>query len=147
VKDLAAFLAARFDEAEERAHTCTPVFAGPGGPDATTVCATGPADCPQSMADAAHIAAYDPARALMDVAVRRAILTAVTGWRHHVNDEDPWYTCSAATTEADGGETADLSRRGGDCDCCRDTRARQILGPLAVPHADHPDYDPAWSAP
>ena len=54
-------------------------FVGYGGPHPFTgaVAATGPADHPQSMADAAHIARHDPARVLAGAAALRALLAFV----------------------------------------------------------------------
>jgi hypothetical protein len=50
------------------------VFAGPAGADATCVAGTGEADDPQSMADARHIARWDPARVLAEVEAKRRIV-------------------------------------------------------------------------
>jgi hypothetical protein len=48
-------------------------FVGHGGPHPFTGCvaATGPADHPQSMADAEHIARHDPARVLREIEAKR----------------------------------------------------------------------------
>jgi len=51
------------------------VFGGLRGPMAITVASTGPADDPQSMRDAAHIAYHDPAHVLRDIAAKRRIVT------------------------------------------------------------------------
>lgn len=96
---LVYFLQARLDEDEMAAKAATPgpwwynpgkqwlgpeafekydlrqgeEFVGYGGPSpfVGAVAATGPADNPQSMADAAHIARHDPARVLRAVEARR----------------------------------------------------------------------------
>lgn len=170
IDTLTAFLAARLDEAEAHARACTPgpwrydptkcwlpphpcgptpwapngeetVSAGASGPDAKTVCTTGPADDPQSMADAAHIAAHDPAWVLADITAKRTLITMVAEWRHHSNEEDPWYACPAATDEDGEYVCIPPGRRGGDCDCGRDWRAQQVLSVLAAGFSAHPDYD------
>lgn len=110
---LTAFVKARLDEDEQVARAATPgpwsynpgkvwldgeafesfdhskgeEFVGYGGPSPFRGCvaATGPADHPQSMADAAFIARYDPARALAEVESKRLIL------REH--DEEPCSVC------------------------------------------------------
>lgn len=50
------------------------VFTGPAGQDATCVATTGETDDPQSMADAEHIARWDPARVLAEIEAKRRIL-------------------------------------------------------------------------
>jgi len=50
---------------------------GGPGPDGECVAATGPADDPQSMRDAAHIARWGPVRVLSDAAAKRAVLGAL----------------------------------------------------------------------
>lgn len=47
--------------------------------------------------------------------------------RHVVNDEDPCYTCPAASLEIDGGEAMDPAHRGGDCTCGRDQWVVKML--------------------
>jgi hypothetical protein len=99
VNDLVEWLQARFDEVERvaRAATAGPwrynpkkawhlpadlptrrngeEFVGAGPLDATIgVAATGPADHPQSMADAQFIALWDPARVLAEVDAKRRLL-------------------------------------------------------------------------
>lgn len=55
------------------------VFAGSAGADATCVAGTGETDDPQSMADAEHIARWDPARVLADVEAKRR---HIARWEH-----------------------------------------------------------------
>jgi hypothetical protein len=95
--------------------------------------------------DSAHIQRWEPARVLAECEAKRAIVKAASGWRHEVV-EDCWYTCAAATGERDGGECCDDARRGQHCDCGRDYKVLQVLGLIASIYADHPDFDPAWSA-
>jgi hypothetical protein len=100
------------------------VGAGPAGKP-IGVAATGPADDPQSMADAAHIARHDPDRVLRGVEAKRAILDRYAG----------------ACAEVRSFVTAE-----------RRTAARiaqfeleAVVHLLALAWAAHPDYDPAWS--
>lgn len=66
---------------------------------------------------AEHIARHDPARVLAECASRRAVLAECSQWYPTV--------------------------RGGLA-VCKDM-AETILLALAVPYADHPDFDEAWS--
>lgn len=50
------------------------VFAGSAGVDAVCVAGTGETDDQQSMRDAAHIAEWDPARVLREIAGKRELL-------------------------------------------------------------------------
>lgn len=102
--DLVAFIEARMRAEEAEALAATPgpwrynpdkMWNLPGlhfaeefigaGPLDTPICvaATGPADHPQSMADARFIARHDPARVLRDIAAKRK---AVTTHRWHGPD-------------------------------------------------------------
>jgi hypothetical protein len=82
-------------------------------------------------ADAAHIAANDPAHVLRLCIGLRVVVAEVESWKHEVCD-DGWYTCAAATEEREGEECIDDSRRGGPCDCGRDIRADRTLAALAA---------------
>lgn len=146
--DLVEFLTARLDEDEAAAKAAT---AGPwrynprkawhlpppsfgvlsaaeefvaAGPVERPVCvaATGMADDPQSMRDAAHIARHDPARVLADVAAKR---DTVEAYRLRVEQSD-----SAEDVSLLVGYHA--------------TGLGIALRNLAVVHAGHPDYDEAW---
>jgi hypothetical protein len=148
VGGLIDFLRARLDEDERIARAATPgpwrhnpgkqwldgeaferydlsqgqEFVGYGGPHPFTgaVASTGPADHVQSMKDAAHIARHDPARVLAEVEAKRRIL--------------------------DGYAQAYTSR-----ERLHDTALHlqhHVLGSvvrlLALPYADHPDYQDGW---
>ncbi|MCC9307711.1 DUF6221 family protein [Kitasatospora sp. RB6PN24] len=77
--------------------------------------------------EAQHIALHDPAAVLRRVASERELLADLLAERHLVV-EDPWYSCSVATEERDGGECRDGGRLGGPCDCGRDERVeRRVL--------------------
>ena len=71
--------------------------------------------------------------------------------KHHVCDEDCWYTCAAATDERDGGHTCDDARSGKPCDCGADKFNAEtdsiVAALLAAPErvveledCDHPCY-------
>jgi len=150
--DLVAFLRARYDDEARAATAATPgpwwhnpskqwlgpeefeaydrtmgeEFVGYGGPHPFTGCiaATGPADNPQSMADAAHIARWHPARVLAEVDAKRRIVDRLDYWE----------------TAASRAGVAGLSNFE------RGTRAELLATCrlLALPYADHPDYQPAW---
>ncbi|MDI5965696.1 DUF6221 family protein [Streptantibioticus silvisoli] len=115
-------------------------FVGYGGPHPFTgaVASTGPASNPQGMADAAHIAAHDPARILRAIEAKRALVADLLAERHLVVD-DPWYTCAAATDDHDGGH-ADADRRGQPCGCGRDERVNRRLRLLAAEFSDRTGY-------
>lgn len=79
----------------------------------------------------AHIVRNGPAAVLRRIAADRKLLDDLLAERHHVNEGDCWYTCAAATEEADGGETCDDKRRGKPCDCGRDMRVARRVRLLA----------------
>lgn len=74
--------------------------------------------------DARHIVRHDPASVLRRIAADRKLLADLLAECHRVNEEDPWYTCPAATEERDGGECMDEDRKG-PCDCGRDARVQR----------------------
>jgi hypothetical protein len=96
-------------------------FVGAGPITATVgVAATGPADHPQSIADAAHIARHDPARVLAEVAAKRLILEYAPPKAHGTFD-DGW-------------------RRG------QMAFHAHTLRLLALPYAGHPDWREEWKS-
>ncbi|MFF8412854.1 DUF6221 family protein [Streptomyces omiyaensis] len=149
---LIAFLHARLDEDAAAAHAATPgpwwytpgkqwlegeaferydlsrgeEFVGYGGPHPFTgaVACTGPADDPRSMADAAHIARHDPARALLRTEARRRLLHAY---------ENP--ETSPDLPASVNALTARLERQ----------VLERVLRLLAVEYNDHPAYRPEWA--
>ena len=72
-----------------------------------------------------------PEAVLRRVKADRALLADLLAERHLVVDGDCWFTCTAATEERDGGENCDDDRRGGPCDCGRDTRVERRVRLLA----------------
>ncbi|MFE3123689.1 DUF6221 family protein [Streptomyces hydrogenans] len=149
---LIAFLHARLDEDAAAAHAATPgpwwynagkqwlegesfesydltkglEFVGYGGPHPFTgaVAGTGPADDPQSMADAAHIARHDPARALRGAEALRSLLHAYE--RPETSPELPDSVNTLTTA---------IQRQ----------VLEKALRLLAIAYNDHPDYRPEWA--
>lgn len=101
-------------------------FIGYGGPHPFTgaVAATGPADDPQSMADADHIARHDPARVLAEVGAKRRIL----------DDVLPTMQADELRIAGEWGVGSDPVREASD----------DLLSLLALPYAEHPDYREEW---
>jgi hypothetical protein len=112
--DLIAFVRAQLDEDERaaRAATAGPWWHNPGkawlnaeafevydrskgeefvgygeSPLSGCVAATGPANHPQSMADAVHIARWDPARVLAEVEAKRRIVEMWVEWHGPARDD------------------------------------------------------------
>lgn len=118
-------------DAAARAGVQGEEFVGAGPLDATVgVAATGPADHPQSMADARFIARHDPSRVLRELAAKRAILA------RYVDALD-------VHSESESRATDDRYSWGWA------TWYVEALGPvvrqLALPYSDHPDFRPEWS--
>ncbi len=90
------------------------VFAGPRGAMGITIASTGPADDPQSMRDARHIARHDPARVLAECEAKRRIVELI---------------------RRDNGDWCSPDRLG---------LGEMVLETLALPYADHPDYRDEW---
>jgi len=91
-------------------------FVGAGPLDATVgVAATGPADHPQSMADARYIARHHPARVLAEVEAKRRILDEIEAEHGACLGEG----CVPADTD-------------------------HIVRLLALPYADRPGYLEEW---
>lgn len=156
IEELVAFLRARLDDDERTARAATP---GPWSvndesftesiraADGTEVVAGGrwggEAPVFETTEDALHIAAHDPARALLETDSRRQLLADALVEKHVVV-EDCWYTCPATTEDHDGGETCNEADSGKPCNCGRDARIERRLRLLAMPYIDHPDYRPEW---
>jgi hypothetical protein len=79
---------------------------------------------PVAQVDAEHIARHDPARVLAEVEAKRQIIA-----EHTVTE----------TSEFEG-KTATITY----CPVCRNDGECPTLRLLALPYADHPDYDPGW---
>lgn len=156
--NLIAFITARLDEDERTALAATrntwvvESWTNNNGVEFLSVLADydqgAPAFAIKSDADAAHITRHDPARVLRDVQGTRAILDAVSSWRHY-SCQDGYYSCSQAAEENgfhSDEACADEDRVGEPCDCGLEARQLAILRPLALPYADHPDYRAEWAA-
>lgn len=87
---------------------------------------------------------FSKERLLAECDAKRRVVAKLQDERHDVID-DCWYTCAAATEDRDGGECCNDTSRGGSCDCGRDNRVNGYLELLALPYADHWDYQPEWA--
>ena len=103
---------------EEIVYTTTPE----PGAISLTVASTGVERDRQNLRNAEHIARHDPARALREIASKRAILEL------HANGTPGVDYCKSCW---DGNTPLDWP--------CPTLRA------LAAVHADHPDYEPEWA--
>jgi hypothetical protein len=104
------------------------VFAAPPDKGATIVATTGVPSERQNLVNAEHIARHDPARVLRDVEARRALLDE----HHDVNDG----SCGTCVDGQWGYPT-----HGGSSPQRFPCRTLRLL---ALPYADHPDYNPEW---
>ncbi|MFC9247766.1 DUF6221 family protein [Streptomyces sp. NPDC057136] len=129
--DLVQFLRDRLDEGEAVARAATQgdwvwsrEFVTPPGYHHRTI-------GPLEPGDAAHIARHDPARVLREVEAKREILR--------------WH--STPHTVVDGfcaDEGGPCTHRGeAECTLCGGTGC-PTLRLLALPYADHPDYQETW---
>lgn len=146
------FLRARLDEDEATARVATP---GPWlysrseremtieGADGHTVAEL--MVCPdhegRRLADGLHITGHDPARVLREVEAKRAIVDEYVELRDR---------CAAAWVDySDWLEGKPVPERGPSVSshdpAIRDALS-DLLRLLALPYADHPDYDTAWFA-
>jgi hypothetical protein len=140
VNGLAAFYAARLDEAEAAAKACQSpspwkaatheafsVIVKDGAGDALIYDEGTP-----SLEEAAHIARHDPARVLRDVAAGRAILA-----EYDEAAQSPYDLPEGVSEGRDDDERE------------RDAYLIDVLDGvvrhLAAVHSDHPDYDPGWA--
>ena len=119
--DLVEFLTARLDEDERAARAARP---GPWSVDGSSVIATHPTDEVVDYTESAdHIARHDPARVLREVGAKRSLIQ-----RYKQPEESPDLPRSFNKLTA-GVERAVLD---------------EVFRSLALPYADHPDYDEAW---
>jgi hypothetical protein len=140
---LTEFLAVRLDEAERGAKATArrygPAWSASGGslydesnpsvhpgPFATGVWG----DLDDEVAE--HIVRHDPARALAEVEAKRQILDmcAEVIAAHPDADDWPAARARAGVLRAVGGDHMSL--------------AEDVIAALALPYADHPDYQPEW---
>jgi hypothetical protein len=124
IPDLVAFLTTRLDEDELAARAAHP---GPWTVDGASIIGKHPTD---EVVDyvydesAAHIARHDPGRVFAEIDAKRQIIERC---RRIIE--------SFGIPEA--GSWPDVSRR-------ERSHANMTLTLLALPYADHPDYDEAW---
>jgi hypothetical protein len=130
--DLVEFLRARLDEDEVAASAASP---GPWhvNDESDTVLAVDDIEVaegfalsgPQLRATTAHVARHDPARVLADVEAKRLLIEhAETVSSMDGQIEGGWGTRGSVPWNEDEGI--------------------RLLRLLALPHADHPDYDESW---
>lgn len=96
------------------------VFAGPAGKDAECIAGTGESDDPQSIYDAAFIAAHDPASVLARIAADRKLLELHAPFQG-LEHPHPSY-----------------------CEACGASWPCATVRLLALPHADRPGYNEQW---
>lgn len=150
MSDLIAYLKARLDEEEALARAATQGtwrlsagFSTNPSIDAgeyDTVIGCGPVECMRycyggtstvdmAEADATHIAYWDPARVLADIAVRREILE----WHE---EHEGWCLGCELNCKCDQFENC-------SCDIWRTFPCPTVLA-FAHPYADRDDFNPAW---
>lgn len=98
---------------------------------------------------ARHIARWDPATVLADIAGKRALLNHVAEWQHEYVDGDTWFSCSQAigphdADEIPGSGCADEDRAGEPCDCHLDDRRLAVLRCVAAGYIGRPEFKPEW---
>lgn len=139
VSDLVEFLRARLAEDEQTARralggewTClvAPRFAAPGERGEIEV--GGQVLAVPTPETGLHIARHDPARTLREVAAKRAIID-----EHEITHD---------TVTAEGNFSSEPG-----CGTCHEMDGETYAGGycrtlrlLALPYADHPDYDESW---
>lgn len=138
--DIAAFLTARFDEDEAGARAAagrwSPAWSvdpeewdtgvGVQDKDGRSVAAV------HGTYRAEHIARWDPARVLAEVAAKRRQID----WAYEHGE--------AVDAERGDCHNADAIRAG-RCSDRGISAAQDVLQLLAAAYADHPDFDPAWA--
>lgn len=86
-------------------------------------------------AEAAHIVRHDPGRALAEAASTRKLAAEILAIPHEYVEGDEWYSCAQAPLPGEGNEPgsgcSDEDRRGGPCDCGRDSRVEAMLRAVA----------------
>lgn len=106
-------------------------FVGAGPLDATIgVAATGPADDPQSMVNAAYIATWDPARVLAECDAKRKIIAM---W------EDPAAVRSLPEGVHDGRDDDEMEAQVASAEAIN-----AVVHLVALPYADRPGYREDW---
>ena len=172
--DFAAFIAARYGEAEALAKAATPgpwIVGGSAMPwIAERITADGgrirviagtryEGESPaiEKVADAVYIADNDPAHRMADIKLKRAILARVVAIPHEYVEGDPWYSCRQAVRPSwdvddsepgepdEPGSGCSRDDAGGPCDCGRDGLVGTILRQLGTEFSSHPAYPAKWA--
>jgi len=144
---IAEFLRARLNEAEQAAREAgADAWAHGGG--RTVSWQRGSAHGFVAFVDIVpageHIARHDPARVLRDIETKRRIIAEHVPWpeRGHLTGiwAEPDPMCSVCVSmvmdeDAGGNRFRDLRHEAWPC---------PTLRLLALPHAEHPDYQPEW---
>lgn len=140
--DLTEFLTARYDEEQQLAQAAAPgpwhveLLGAKGYPQrisnaqATVIgqTYTSPTYAP---AGARHIAYWDPARVVADLAAKRALIQLAF---RYAADFDQRSGC---------GHTVEQIATGA-CPFVGEMESMDLLRLLAAPYSEHPDFDPAW---
>lgn len=114
--DLVQFLRDCLNDDEQAARTAKP---GPWYDDDGSVYASHPTDEVVSYTDSgAHIARHDPARVLREVEAKRRALDHYQAVRTHAKGGEPYLLAEGAV--------------------------RKQIQIMALPYADHPDYQETW---
>lgn len=101
---------------------------------------------PQTRATASHIARHDPARVLAECEAKRQIVAFMLD-DHGATIDGEWGCCHSGDDLRNGGRAPEYE---GDefeplpSDCPGAKAALDGLKLLALPYADHPDYDVEW---
>jgi hypothetical protein len=144
------FLTARLNEDEQTARAATGKYRSPtwrvDGDDETLLIYPddGSTGFTFDGPIAPHIARHDPARVLADVAAKRKI---VEMHRPQYVSDDPdkhygsHYEVIGSREILVRDEEPHLPNW---CRTCQELSPCPTVRQLALPHADHPDYDPAW---
>lgn len=88
-----------------------------------------------------HIARWDPARVLAEVAAKRRIIEHVSSWQHDDPDGGGYYSCPLVPGSS---RAEDEDWDGTSCWCGVVARQMAILGPLALPYAGRDGWREEW---
>jgi hypothetical protein len=147
---IAAFISARSGEDETAAGDMARGYPPPWSADVSSI---RDANGDLVISDEYHwdaigyAARNDPAQALRDAESARKLVAEVTAIPHFYVDEDTWFSCSQAVSEAGeepGSGCSNDARAGRPCDCGRDRQVMRMLGAVAGRWENHPEFDGKW---